>query len=99
LQGWVAAGLPPDLFWRTTPAEMNAMQAGVVDRMRHDLRVQQGLCYTQAVLMGTAVNAPKNLPPFKKVFPDPVEKKAMTADAMLASMELWAKRFGATSPK
>lgn len=74
---------------------MAAMQAGVMDRIRHDLQIQQGLCYTQAVLVGTAVNAPKKLQPFKKVFPDLRPKTEMTADQVLASMEMWSARFGA----
>jgi hypothetical protein len=91
LQGWVAAGLPPDQFWHTTPAEMEAMQAGAMDRIRHDLRIQQGLAYTQAVLVGTAVHAPKKLQPFKKVFPDQRDSKPQTGEQMLAALRSWSK--------
>jgi hypothetical protein len=87
----VASGLPPDQFWHTTPAEMSAMQAGVMDRMQHDLRVQQGLIYTHAVLMGPAINAPKRMPKFNKVFPDRRNSKPQTGEQMLAALRSWSK--------
>jgi hypothetical protein len=85
----VAAGLPPDLFWSVTPREMHLMRAGANDRALRDLRTDQRIAYSTAVLVAIAVNNAKKLPSFDKAFPDGTPKPPMTGQQMMQSMKAW----------
>lgn len=63
---------------------------GADARAERDLRIQQQLAYSTAVLIGTAVNNPKGFPKFARVFPDR-KAKAQTPEAMLAAVRGWVR--------
>lgn len=86
----MAAGLDPAAFWAVTPREAMVILDGADARAARELKIQQQLAYSTAVLIGTAVNAPKSFPRFHRVFPDP-KAKATTPEAMLAAMRSWVR--------
>lgn len=55
------------------------------------MRERQGLTYTLAVLIGSAMNNPKKFPTFAKVFPDPRKPaRVQTPEDMLQAMRAWS---------
>ena len=63
------------------------------------LRAQQAVAYTHAQLAGVAVNNPRKMPRFAKVFPDPRRGARPMSDAeMLESMRAWSRHVSATLP-
>ena len=96
MRNWAAAGLPPNLFWRSTPREAEIILHGAQDRDLAQLRMQQRLIYSQAILTAYAVNDPKKMPKFEAAFPDGRPKQPMSPDQIMASMQQWSARLGAT---
>lgn len=68
---------------------------GAQDRDRDQLRMQQRLVYSQAILIGFAMGNPKKMPSFDAAFPDGRPKQPMTPDQILVSMQQWCARLGA----
>lgn len=61
-------------------------------------RIEDGRTYTLAQLIVWAVNDPKRMPRFEKVFPDGRPKRRQSPEEMLALMTQWvetAKSMGA----
>ncbi|WP_235932967.1 hypothetical protein [Paragemmobacter ruber] len=77
-----------------TPREMQVMMKGAAEGFRRD----QGLTYSLAQLVGWAVNNPKEMPKFEKVFPDRKPKPAQTPDQLYAAMRAWTIHLGGTPP-
>ena len=65
---------------------------GADARALRDLRVQQQMAYSTAVLIGCAVNNPKRFPKFQKAFPDArAQRVRQDPDTIFALMECWAR--------
>ena len=74
---------------------MTLREAAVVmqaasDREARLKRIDDGRVYSLAYLVSFAVNDPKRMPKFDKVFPDGKPKPAQTPDEIWASMQAWA---------
>lgn len=61
-----------------------------VDRQVRQKRLADGRFYTLAQLITYAVNDPKRMPKFDKVFPDGRPRKARSPEEMWAEMKAWA---------
>ena len=73
---------------------MTLREAAVVmqaasDREARLKRVEDGRAYSLAYLVSFAVNDPKRMPKFDKVFPDGKPKPAQDPDEIWASMQAW----------
>ena len=52
-------------------------------------RIEDGRAYSLAYLVSFAVNDPKRMPRYEKVFPDGKPKPAQDPDEIWASMQAW----------
>ncbi len=73
---------------------MTLREAAVVmqaasDREARLKRVEDGRVYSLAYLVSFAVNDPKRMPKFDKVFPDGKPKPAQDPDEIWTSMQAW----------
>ena len=73
---------------------MTLREAAVVmqaasDREARLKRIEDGRAYSLAYLVSFAVNDPKRMPKFDKVFPDGKPKPAQDPDEIWASMQAW----------
>lgn len=76
---------------------MQIVLRGVAARRKREFREQCHLAYSAAVLHSFAVHNPKQMPAFDKAFPDSTPKPAKTPDQIMAIMEAWTARAGATA--
>jgi hypothetical protein len=87
----VAAGLSPGEFWDITPREAGVILDGARDREWREIRTQQHLVYSMAVLMSYAVNAPAKMPKFDRAFPDRTPKPPQDPDEIYREMMAWVE--------
>lgn len=83
--------MSPAEFWRNTPREFGVIMAGAVERERRQLRRDQGLLYSLAVLIGYSMHKPAKMPKFEKVFPSGRASTGQDADEIYAAMTAWCE--------
>lgn len=84
-------GLPPAEFWTVTLREADVLLRAATDRHHRMKQIEDGRAYSLAFLISFAVNDPKKMPKFEKVFPDVRPKPAKTPEEMLAVMRQWVE--------
>lgn len=90
-------GLAPAEFWGITPREILIILGGAQKRQMADYRLRAGLAYSQARLIGIAINDPKKMPAFEKIFPDPDKpKREQSPEESLRAMRAWARSINAS---
>lgn len=67
---------------------------GVEVKFKRDLKIQQQIAYSTAILIGFATHNPKKMPSFEKAFSDDAPR-AMTPDQIMMSMQAWTCRIPA----
>lgn len=88
-------GLPAPEFWAITLREADVILRASADRQVRAKRIEDGRTYTLAGLISYAVNDPRNMPRFDRVFPDGKPKKQQTPAEMWAAMKGWAQAMKA----
>ena len=83
---------------------MTLREAAVVmqaasDREARLKRVEDGRVYSLAYLVSFAVNDPKRMPKFDKVFPDGKPKPAQDPDEIWESMQAWGDMLQAAEAR
>ena len=83
---------------------MTLREAAVVmqaasDREARLKRVEDGRVYSLAYLVSFAVNDPKRMPKFDKVFPDGKPKPAQDPDEIWALMQAWGDMIQAAEAR
>lgn len=81
-------GLPAPEFWTITLCEVDVIMRAAADRAMRQKRLDDGRTYTLAQLVVYAVNDPKRMPKFEKVFPTGKERR-MSPEESLAAMRAW----------
>lgn len=82
-------GLAPADFWDITLREAAVIMLAASEREARLKRIDDGRVYSLAYLVSFAVNDPKRMPKFEKVFPDGKPKPAQSPDEIWAAMEAW----------
>lgn len=78
-----------------TPREVLVILDGADARDKTDLRIKQAIAYATAQLVAVAVNNPKKLPSFDKMFPDKsARKKVQDPEDIWSAMSAWAASEG-----
>lgn len=91
----MAAGLSPGEFWKVTPREVQVILRGVADRIRAEVKRDQGRIYAQAVLNHHAFHARK-VPGFDVFFG---QKRAQSPEEMMAALRDHGARVAAAGLK
>ena len=79
-----------------TLREAAVIMQAASDREARLKRIDDGRVYSLAYLVSFAVNDPKRMPKFDKVFPDGKLKPAQSPDEIWALMEAWCDMMQAT---
>lgn len=85
----MSLGLPAPEFWEITLAEADVIMRAAVARQVRQKSLDDGRAYTLAQLITYAVNDPRRMPKFDKVFPDGRPRKVQSPEAIWAAMEDW----------
>ena len=82
-----------------TLREAAAVMQAASDREARLKRIEDGRAYSLAYLVSFAVNDPKRMPKFEKVFPDGKPKPAQDPDEIWASMQAWGDMLQAAEAR
>ena len=69
------------------------------EREAHLKRIEDGRAYSLAYLVSFAVNDPKRMPKFDKVFPDGKPKPAQDPEEIWAAMQAWGDMLQAAEAR